>query len=222
MSRVRGIVNGTSNFILTAMTDPDAPRDYADALAEAQRLGYAEADPSGDVEGLDAVNKLVILARLAFDRWLDPASIATRPDGRGGPAGAGITAVTREHADEAAAVGRVIRLLATANRLPDGSLAAAVLPTALPRDSALGRTAGVRNRVEVDAEPVGSVGFDGPGAGGAATSSAVLGDLIAIARGAGSTWGPRPSATGPADDPVRAPARDVLEMRDGVRYPIDD
>ena len=95
VSRVRGIVNGTSNFILTAMTDPDAPRDYADALAEAQRLGYAEADPSGDVEGLDAVNKLVILARLAFDRWLDPASIATRPDGRGGPAGAGITAVTR-------------------------------------------------------------------------------------------------------------------------------
>ena len=140
VSRVRGIVNGTSNFILTAMTDPDAPRDYADALAEAQRLGYAEADPSGDVEGLDAVNKLVILARLAFDRWLDPASIATRPDGRGGPAGAGITAVTREHADEAAAAGRVIRLLATANRLPDGSLAAAVLPTALPRDSALGRT----------------------------------------------------------------------------------
>ncbi len=222
VSRVRGIVNGTSNFILTAMTDPDAPRDYADALAEAQRLGYAEADPSGDVEGLDAVNKLVILARLAFDRWLDPASIATRPDGRGGPAGAGITAVTREHAGEAAAAGRVIRLLATANRLPDGSLAAAVLPTALPLDSALGRTAGVRNRVEVDAEPVGSVGFDGPGAGGAATSSAVLGDLIAIARGAGSTWGPRPSAAGPTGDPVRAPARDVLEMRDGVRYPIDD
>ena len=114
VSRVRGIVNGTSNFILTAMTDPDAPRDYADALAEAQRLGYAEADPSGDVEGLDAVNKLVILARLAFDRWLDPASIATRPDGRGGPAGAGITAVTRDHADEARAAGRVIRLLATA------------------------------------------------------------------------------------------------------------
>ncbi len=222
VSRVRGIVNGTTNFILTAMTDPDAPRDYDEALAEAQRLGYAEADPSGDVEGLDAVNKLVILARLAFDRWLDPASIATRPDGRGGPAGPGITAVTRDHADEARAAGRVIRLLATASRLPDGSLAAAVLPTALPLDSALGRTAGVRNRVEVDAEPVGTVGFDGPGAGGAATSSAVLGDLIAIARGAGSTWGPRPAATGPTGDPVHAPAREVIEMRDGVRYPIDD
>src|SRR6478609_4598080 len=222
VERVRGIVNGTTNFMLSAMTDEAAPLDYDAALAEAQRLGYAEADPSGDIEGLDAVNKLVILARLAFDRWLDPASIATRPDGRGGPAGAGITAVTRDHADEARAAGRVIRLLATASRLPDGSLAAAVLPTALPLDSALGRTAGVRNRVEVDAEPVGSVGFDGPGAGGAATSSAVLGDLIAIARGAGSTWGPRPPAAGPTDDPVRAPARDVIEMRDGVRYPIDD
>jgi homoserine dehydrogenase len=223
VSRVRGIVNGTSNFILTAMTDPDAPLDYADALAEAQRLGYAEADPSGDVEGLDAVNKLVILARLAFDRWLEPASIETRPGTRaGGPAGAGITAVTRAHADEAYAAGRVIRLLATAERRPDDGLSAAVLPTALPLDSALGRTAGVRNRVEVDAEPVGSVGFDGPGAGGAATSSAVLGDLIAIARGAGSTWGPRPPASGPSGEPVPVPARAILETRDGVRYPIDD
>ena len=89
ISRVRGIVNGTTNFILTAMTDEAAPLDYAAALAEAQRLGYAEADPAGDVEGFDAVNKLVILARLAFDRWLDPATIPTRPDGIDGPAGPG-------------------------------------------------------------------------------------------------------------------------------------
>ena len=73
IERVRGIVNGTTNFILSAMTDEEAPLEYAAALAEAQRLGYAEADPSGDVEGHDAANKLVILARLAFDRWLDPA-----------------------------------------------------------------------------------------------------------------------------------------------------
>ena len=89
IERVRGIVNGTTNYILSAMTDEDAPQDYATALAEAQRLGYAEADPSGDVEGLDAVNKLVILARLAFDRWLDPASIPTRPGSAGGLAGPG-------------------------------------------------------------------------------------------------------------------------------------
>ena len=80
VSRVRGIVNGTTNFILTAMTDPDAPRDYDDGArgGPAARVRRGGA-PSGDVEGLDAVNKLVILARLAFDRWLDPASISTRP-----------------------------------------------------------------------------------------------------------------------------------------------
>ena len=94
VSRVRGIVNGTTNYILSAMTDEDEPLDYAAALAEAQRLGYAEADPAGDIEGIDAVNKLVVLARLAFDRWLDPAAIATRPDGVDGPAGPGITTVT--------------------------------------------------------------------------------------------------------------------------------
>jgi homoserine dehydrogenase len=221
VTRVRGIINGTTNFILSAMTDPDAPLDYASALAEAQRLGYAEADPSGDVEGLDAVNKLVILARLAFGRWLDPADIDTRPMGRGGAAGAGITSVSLEDEREAAAVGRVIRLLASASRDIDGSVMASVLPTALLLDSPLGRTAGVRNRVEVDAVPVGRVGFDGPGAGGAATSSAVLGDLVAVARGAGSTWG----GLAPAeilDDPLGSAAGEVFEVSSGVRYPIDD
>jgi homoserine dehydrogenase len=222
VDRVRGIVNGTTNFILTSMTDEADPKDYATALAEAQRLGYAEADPSGDVEGLDAVNKLVILARLAFGRWLDPASIPTRVDGATGPAGPGITAVSLDDERDAHAAGRIIRLLATAARDPEGTLRAAVVPTALPLDSPLGRTAGVRNRIEIDAVPVGRVGFDGPGAGGAATSSAVLGDLMAVARGAGSTWGPRPPALAPTDDPVVAPARDVLVAASGIRYPIDD
>jgi homoserine dehydrogenase len=221
--RVRGIVNGTTNFILSSMTDEANPLDYATALAEAQRLGYAEADPSGDIEGLDAVNKLVILARLAFDRWLDPASIPTRPEGEDGPAGPGITTVSRADQDDAREVGRIIRLLATASiDDDDGVLSAAALPTALPCDSALGRTAGVRNRVEVDATPVGRVGFDGPGAGGAATSSAVLGDVMAIARGAGSTWGPRRAASGPSGERVGRPAGDYLQTSGGIRYPIDD
>ena len=95
IDRVRGIVNGTTNYILTAMTDRDGAARLRDALAEAQRLGYAEADPSGDVEGLDAVNKLVILARLAFGRWLDPRRHRhAAADGRDGPAGPGITGVT--------------------------------------------------------------------------------------------------------------------------------
>jgi homoserine dehydrogenase len=221
--RVRGIVNGTTNFILSAMTDETAPLDYAEALAEAQRLGYAEADPTADVEGQDAVNKLVILARLAFGAWLDPAAIATRPDGADGPAGPGITTVSLADQADARAAGWIIRLVATAGLAHDGVLRAAVLPTALPRDSALGRTAGVRNRIEVDAVPVGRVGFDGPGAGGAATSSAVLGDLVAIARGVGSTWGSRP-ATGPASatEAIPPPAREVLTTASGIRYPIDD
>ena len=112
--------------------------------------------------------------------------------------------------------------MATASVDADEAIAAAVLPTALPVDSPLGRTAGVRNRIEIDAVPVGRVGFDGPGAGGAATSSAVLGDLIAVARGAGSTWGPRPPAIAPTERPVRRPEADVLEAASGIRYPIDD
>ena len=152
VERVRGIVNGTTNFMLTAMTDDAAPLDYEAALAEAQRLGYAEADPSGDVEGHDAANKLVILARLAFDRWLDPAAIPTRPDGIDGPAGPGITTVSLADQREAREAGRIIRLVAHAARDEDDRLTAAVLPTAVPSDSALGRTAGVRNRIEIDAD----------------------------------------------------------------------
>lgn len=222
ITRIRGIVNGTTNFILSSMTDETDPLDYAAALAEAQLLGYAEADPSGDIEGLDAVNKLVILARLAFDRWLDPGAIPTRPDGVDGPAGPGITTVSLADQQDARAAGRIIRLVATASIAGRGGIAAAVLPTALPLDSALGRTAGVRNRIEVDATPVGRVGFDGPGAGGAATSSAVLGDLIAVAREAGSTWGPRRLAPGPSGGSVSRPAGEVLQTSGGIRYPIDD
>lgn len=223
VTRVRGIVNGTTNFILSAMTDADAPRDYATALADAQRLGYAEADPSGDVEGLDAVNKLVILARLAFDRWLDPAMIGTTPDADPAEAaGPGITTVSLADERDAMAVGRIIRLIATAELAADGAVHAAVLPTAIPLASPLGRTAGVHNRIEVDATPVGRVAFDGPGAGGPATSSAVLGDLIAISRAAGSTWGPRPVAIDAGGDPVGAPRRDQLAVARGIRYPLDD
>ncbi|MFL5687425.1 MAG: homoserine dehydrogenase [Chloroflexota bacterium] len=222
VERLRGIVNGTTNFILTAMTDETTPLDYEAALAEAQRRGYAEADPSGDVEGHDAANKLVILARLAFDRWLDPAAIATRPDGVDGPAGPGITSVSFADQADARRAGRTIRLLASATIHDDGDLAAAVLPTALRLGSALGRTAGVGNRIEVDATPVGRIGFDGPGAGGAATSSAVLGDLVAVAREAGSTWGPRRPAGGSEQRDVARPMADFLETASGIRYPVDD
>jgi homoserine dehydrogenase len=203
VTSVRGIVNGTTNHILSEIADGRGT--YEAVLRNAQELGYAEADPSGDVEGRDAINKLVILARLAFDAWLDPATVADRPPslrGRGSP---GITGVTAPELAGAKALGLMIRLIASAT--PE---AAGVLPTAVPADSALGRTGGVRNRIEVRGEPVGTVGFDGPGAGGGATSSAVLGDLVALARGGGSTWAGRPAAQ---QAPARAAAGDDLTGR---------
>ena len=202
VSRVRGIVNGTTNYILSSMARDGHP--YVDVLADAQAMGYAEADPAGDVEGDDAVNKLVILARLAFDRWLTPGSIGRRPPtvrGRGEP---GIVGVTDAELQAAGAVGLTIKLIAAASRA-DGAPQAGVLASAVPLDGAFGQTDGVTNRIEIDADPLGTVSLAGPGAGGAATSSAVLGDLVAVARGLGSTWAGRPPATGPAE-----PAGDPL------------
>jgi len=192
VTAVRGIVNGTTNYILTAMADEG--RDYGHVLAAAQAAGYAEADPSGDVEGLDAVNKLVILARLAFGVWLDPADVAICPATGPGAGRPGITGIGAADIAAAAAAGTTIKLIAQAHRRADGTLGASVLPTAVPSDSPLGRTGGVLNRIEIEAEPVGIVAFSGPGAGGAATASAVLGDLVAVARELGSTWAGLPPA----------------------------
>ena len=200
--RVRGIVNGTTNFILSAMARDGRP--YADVLADAQARGYAEADPAGDVEGDDAVNKLVILARLAFGRWLDPGSVCRRPPtvrGRGGP---GIVGVTDVELEGAGRVGLTIKLLAAASPVGEG-VAAAVLPSAVPADGSFGRTEGVTNRIEIEAAPLGIVELAGPGAGGEATSSAVLGDLLAVSRGLSSTWAGLAPAVGPpiaATDPL--------------------
>jgi homoserine dehydrogenase len=214
---VRGIVNGTTNFILTAMTAEGRP--YAAILSDAQAAGYAEADPRGDVEGDDAVNKLVVLARLAFGRWLDPASISIAPLLAGGGAGLpGVTGVTPADIAAAGAAGFVLKLIAGAVRV-GGSIAGSVLPSAVPLDSPLGRTDGVLNRIEVVGDPVGTVAFCGPGAGGPATSSAVLADLVAVAREAGSTW----AGLGPAAGPEAAATpsgADVFTAPSGARYPI--
>ncbi len=206
ISRIRGIVNGTTNYILTAMAQDGRP--YSDVLIDAQELGYAEADPTGDVEGDDAVNKLVILARLAFGRWLDPATVGRRPPTVRGDGMPGITGVTDQELEGAAALGLTIKLLASASVDADGGVQAAVVPTAVPADSPFGWTDGVLNRIEIDADPLGTVGLSGPGAGGPATSSAVLGDLVAVARGVGSTWAglkPATDAAGRASDPLDQP-----------------
>src|SRR6476659_1912978 len=115
--RVRGIVNGTTNHILSAMTDEG--RDYAAVLADAQAAGYAESDPTGDVEGHDAVNKLVILARLAFGSWIDPADVTTVANDGPGRGGRGITGVDTGDIAGARTRAQVIKLLAEAIRSDD-------------------------------------------------------------------------------------------------------
>jgi homoserine dehydrogenase len=211
VTRVRGIVNGTTNFILTLMAEEGRP--YADALEEAQERGYAEADPSGDVEGDDAVNKLVILARLGFGEWLAPGSIVRRPPTVRGDGAPGISGVSDAEIEGAEALGYAVRLIASATRAADGRIAASVVPTCVPSNSPFGWTTGVTNRIEIDADPVGTIGIAGPGAGGRATSSAILADLLAVAHDLGSTWGALPSPVASATHHVEA-----ADGRAGVRH----
>lgn len=205
IAAVRGIVNGTTNHILTAMARDARP--YADVLAEAQARGYAEADPTGDVAGDDAVHKLALLVRLAFGAWPDPARIRRSTVDTTGDAAPGITGVRSVDLSGAARLGLAIKLVARAQRDAEGIVRAAVTPMAVRATSPLGTTDGVTNLVEVVADPVGRVSFRGPGAGGPATASAVLGDLLALARGAGSTWDglmPAPSTQLPVADDLAA------------------
>ncbi len=184
--RVLGIVNGTTNYILSQMDTSGA--SFADALAEAQALGYAEADPTADVEGLDAAAKTAILASLAFHTRvvLDDVDVQ------------GISAVSAADVSAAQEMGCTIKLLAIAERLTDRGVegvSVRVHPTLVPLTHPL---AGVRdsfNAVYIEADAAGQVMFYGRGAGGQPTASAVLGDIVAAARHrvAGST-GPGESA----------------------------
>ena len=220
---IRGIVNGTTNFILTAMHQ--IGQSYEDALADAQEAGLAEADPSADVEGIDAANKLVILIRLAFGVWVDPESIDRRPSlAAGGEGRPGITGVTADDVAKAHAVGGVIKLVAQAThrktrRGVDNGIAAAVLPTFVAASSRLARVSGTDNRIEVSGTPIGTVAFEGPGAGGRATSSSVLADILAIARGEGSTWGALRAAS-VTTSAIRLPTKSPVGFPSGTKYPV--
>jgi homoserine dehydrogenase len=211
--RVRGIVNGSTNFILTEMMQ--AHRSYDEVLAAAQAQGYAERDPKADVEGHDAANKLAVLTRLAFGAWPQIDSIVACPPSLRGDGRPGITGVSANDIAGAVGLGLAIRLVATASTPgtaePAFGLAGSVMTSAVPVGAPLGRTDGVLNRLEVDADPVGRVSFEGPGAGGPATSSAVLADLLEVARSGLSTW---------ADLPPAAPELVALaDDRDTVRRP---
>ena len=167
--RVLGIMNGTTNYILTRMTEAGA--DYADALAEAQALGYAEADPTADVEGLDAAAKIAIVATLAFGVDVTVDLVDTE----------GISAITADDIAFAARNGFVIKLLAMAEQFEaDGSaeITAAVHPVLVPAAHPLASVRESFNAVFVEGEVVGDLMFYGRGAGGDPTASAVLGDLV--------------------------------------------
>ena len=177
IDRVAGILNGTCNYILTVMRERG--REFADVLAEAQRLGFAESDPSFDVDGIDAAHKLAILAALAFNRPVDFAAVHIE----------GIRAVSALDIAFATELGYRIKLLGIARRTEAG-IESRVHPCMVPQAAPIARVDGVFNAVVAEGDFVGRVMLEGRGAGAGPTASAVVADLIDLARGrATPVWG---------------------------------
>lgn len=190
LEEVSGILNGTTNYILTQMLENG--QSYDAALREAQRLGYAEADPAADVEGLDAGRKICILAGLAFGKNVAPDRISVE----------GITKITALDAAFAAAGGMKLRLLGRAVQSENG-LFVFVSPHFVPETQLLAGIGGVNNAVEICGSEVGRVQFAGPGAGRYPTASAVLGDVIELAGNPGRqrcAWSAEPARLAPLED----------------------
>jgi homoserine dehydrogenase len=169
---IRGILNGTTNYILSAMA---GGRDYEDVLAEAQQQGYAEADPTADVEGYDAVAKTLILAAVVFGHTLRPDQVQRR----------GISGVSREDIKRAMKNNERIKLIASLNTVEDFAdcpLDARVEPVALPLSDPLAHIDGVTNAITFETDTLSKVTIVGPGAGRLPTGQGLLADLIAIAR----------------------------------------
>ncbi len=176
IQKVSGIINGTTNYILSRIAKEGAA--YKDVLKEAQELGYAESDPEADVEGLDAADKIAILSGLAFGGPINRESIPTQ----------GITSLNNRDVDYANKLGYGVKLLAVAERLdkensidPYLPLAVWVQPTLVPKEHPLAGVNGVNNAILVEGDPIGEVMFFGPGAGSGPTASAVVADILNIA-----------------------------------------
>ncbi|MBE6589286.1 MAG: homoserine dehydrogenase [Ruminococcaceae bacterium] len=164
---VSGILNGTTNFILTKMKNEGA--DFADVLRLAQQKGYAEANPTADVEGLDAARKIVILAALAFGTLLDPNKIPTT----------GITGITRDHTETADKLGGAVKLIGHTEKI-DGKILALVSPYFVPATNPISHVDDVYNGILVDANMLGRALFYGAGAGKLPTASAVVADILDV------------------------------------------
>ncbi len=182
VTRIMGIVNGTTNYILTKMDEEG--RAFDEVLAEAQALGYAEADPTADIEGFDAAAKAAILAGLAFHTRVTDADVHRE----------GISKITATDVAVAKSMNHVIKLLAIAELTPSDQISVRVHPVLLPRNHPLAAVRDAFNAVFVEAESAGELMFYGRGAGGAPTASAILGDVVAVARHrTGGAIGPRES-----------------------------
>jgi len=180
VARIYGILNGTCNYMLTRMERERL--SFEECLKEAQRLGYAEADPSFDIEGHDTAQKLSILASLTFGIRVDPAAIYVE----------GITSITTADLEAAEELGYRIKLLGVAVKTDKG-IEQRVHPTMVRKDSAIAQVMDVTNAVTIDAEGIPPITLVGPGAGGAATASAVVADIADIARGVRTAPFGRPS-----------------------------
>ncbi|HEX9257625.1 MAG TPA: homoserine dehydrogenase [Actinomycetota bacterium] len=167
--RLLGIVNGTTNYVLSQMSERGWT--FEDALAEAQRLGYAEADPTADVDGFDAAAKCAILASIAFNTRVVASDVYRE----------GIARITPQDIADAARLGYVVKLLAIAE-LDDGEVSARVHPAMIPVTHPLASVRDANNAVFVEGAKVGQLMFYGPGAGGDATATSVVGDLVHVAR----------------------------------------
>jgi len=182
ITRVMGIVNGTTNYILTKMDEEGLA--FADVLKEAQNLGYAESDPTADIEGIDAASKAAIIAGLAFHSRVSVDDVYRE----------GISSITADDVAVAKAMNHVIKLLAIAELTPDDRISVRVHPTLIPRSHPLAAVREAFNAVFVEAKSAGQLMFYGRGAGGAPTASAILGDLVAVTRHrVGESLGPRES-----------------------------
>ena len=199
VSRVFGILNGTCNYILTRMEREQL--SFAACLKEAQRLGYAEADPAFDIEGHDTAQKLAILSSLAFGIEVDPDAIYVE----------GITSITPEDLNAADELGYRVKLLGVAMKTADG-IEQRVHPTMVPKSSAIAQVAGVTNAVAIDADAVTEITLLGPGAGGMATASAVISDIGDIARGS------RPPPFGIPTDRLARSVKLPMQRHEGGYY----
>ncbi|MEK9748347.1 MAG: homoserine dehydrogenase [Pseudomonadales bacterium] len=205
---IAGIINGTTNFILTKMAEPGANASFETVLSEAQRLGYAEADPTFDIGGMDAAHKLAIMAALAFDEPLQIDQVFTE----------GIQEIDGEDLKWAERLGYKVKHLGIA-LADDTSLEMRVHPALVPDQSQLASIQGVTNAVNVLARPVGETLFTGPGAGAGPTGSSVVSDLFDLARGA-----PTSPPHSLSEDRGSRKAKSMLETKSGwmVRLSVRD